>query len=64
MALYNHIGIMLFRIEAEILQGLTHSSGTSILTKWNKPKLKAKAEAAKIRESVFTTLDYKKKAKI
>lgn len=28
------------------------------------PKLKTKAETAKIRESLFTTPDYKKKAKI
>ena len=62
MALCNHISAMLLSVEAAILQGLTYPSCTSILKKWNIPKLKAKAEAAKLKKSVSTTPDYKKKA--
>ena len=35
----NHNSGILFRIEAAILQGLTHQSCTSILAKLNIPKL-------------------------
>ena len=42
MALWNHFGGMLFRIEAAILLGLTHPSYKSILAKWKIPKLKTK----------------------
>ena len=56
----NHIAI-LFHIEVAILQGLIHPSWTSKLAKWNIPKLKTKAEAAKLKESIFTKPNYKKK---
>ena len=62
MGLCNHIGGELFLIEAAILQGLTHPSCISILAKWNIAKLKIKAEAVKLKESVFTKPYYKKKA--
>ena len=53
---------MLFRIEAAILQGLAHPSCTSIIGKWNIPKLKITAEAVKLKESVFAKSYCKKKA--
>ena len=52
---------MLFRLESVILQGLTDPSCLSILRKWNIPNLKTKAEAVKLKESVFTKSNYKKK---
>ena len=56
----NRDGDMLFGIEAAILQGLTHPSCPIILTKWNIPKLKTKAEGVKLKESVFTKPNHKK----
>ena len=62
LGLCNHIGGILFRIEAAVLQGLTHPSCTSTLAKWNVPKVKAKAEATKLMDSTFTKPRYKSKA--
>ena len=54
--------VVLFRIEASILQGLTHPSCRSILAKGNVLKLKTKAEAVKLKGWVFTKPNHKKKA--
>ena len=54
--------MVLFRIEASILQGLTHPSCRSILAKGNVLKLKTKAEAVKLKGWVFTKPNHKKKA--
>ena len=60
MGLDNHIGGVLFRIEAAIIQGLTHLNCPSILAQKNIPKFKTNAEAVEWKESVFTKPDYKK----
>ena len=60
MGLCNHIGGVLFRTKAAIIQGLTHLSCLSILAQRNIPKFKTKAETVKLQESVFTKPDYKK----
>ena len=41
---------------------MAHPTCTSILAKWNITKLKTKAEAVKLKESIFTKPYYKKKA--
>ena len=49
-------------METAVLQGLTQPNYPIILAKWNITKLKTKAVAVKLKESVFTKLNYKKKA--
>ena len=49
-------------METAVLQGLTQPNYPIILAKWNITKLKTKAVAVKLKESVFTKPNYKKKA--
>lgn len=60
MGLDNHVGGVLFRIGAAIIQGLTHLNCPSILAQKNIPKFKTNAETVEWKESVFTKPDYKK----